>query len=72
MSGAARHRAPTWVGLIAFSAGSALWLFPYLPAVAARTARPHFLVSAGTGLTLSLAGMAILALSREKPRRPRR
>ncbi len=66
-----RSRAATvWVGLAAFSLGSALWLFPALPAVpasASGAAAVHYSWTAGLGLGLTLLGVALLALARWLP-----
>lgn len=60
--------AAVWVGLAAFSLGSALWLFPALPAVpAAAAVVVRFSWSAGFGLGLTLLGVAVLALARWLP-----
>ena len=68
---ASRSRAATvWVGLAAFSLGSALWLFPALPAVpasASAAAAVHYSWTAGFGLGLTLLGVALLALARWLP-----
>ncbi len=67
---ASRSRTATvWVGLAAFSLGSALWLFPALPAVpaGAGSATVRYSWTAGFGLGLTLLGAALLALARWLP-----
>ncbi len=59
--------AAAWIGLAAFSLGSALWLFPALPAVPAAVVVVRFSWSAGFGLGLTLLGVAVLALARWLP-----
>ncbi len=63
--------ATVWVGLAAFCLGSALWLFPALPAVpagAGGAAAVHYPWTAGFGLGLTLLGVALLLLARWLPR----
>jgi predicted cobalt transporter CbtA len=67
---ASRSRSATvWVGLAAFCLGSALWLFPALPAVpaSASAAAVHYPWTAGFGLGLTLLGVTLLALARWLP-----
>lgn len=51
-------------GLTVLAVGTALWLFPLLPAVTAAGARPQFAWPPQLGLGLAIAGMAILWIGR--------
>lgn len=49
-------------GLTALAVGSAMWLFPALPAVTTAGTRPHFAWPPSLGLGIAIAGLAILTL----------